>query len=135
MQNDVTAAENQRIVCLKRHFAYLVKAVLDILQDEERTDVYQVQVLVQQLPISCSDPQRVLQPQERLKIQRARSIAQIFSILSGKYISYENFGLLESIAQTFCDRRSKPLLDAYTREYHDPESTGHPPLQQVCMYK
>ena len=105
--------------------------MLDILQDEERTDVYQVQVLVQQLPISCSDPQRVLEPQERLDIQKAKSISQIFSILSGKYLSYENFGLLESIAQTFCNRRAKPLLDAYTKEYHDPEITDHSPLQQV----
>ena len=105
-----------------------------VLQDEEHTDIYRVQVLVQQLPISCSDPQRVLEPQERLEIQKAKSIAQIFSILSVKYISYENYGLLESIAQTFCDRRSKLLLDAYTREYHNPESTGHRPLQQVRMY-
>ena len=131
MQTDVNASEDQRIVHLKEQFACLLNEVLNILQYEEYTNVYQVQVLVQQLPISCSDPQRVLEPQERLEIQKAKCIPQIFSILSGKYISYENFSLLESIARTFCNRRAKPLLDAYTKEYHNPDSTGHPPLQQV----
>ena len=131
MQNDVNASEDQRIVHLKEQFAFLLNKVLEILRDEELAIVYQVQVLVQQLPISCSDPQRVLEPQERLQIQNAKCIPQIFSILSGKYISYENFSLLESIARTFCNRIAKPLLDAYTKEYHNPDSTDHPQLQQV----
>ena len=83
-------------------------SVLKLLQ-EEHADVYQVQVLVQQLPILRNDPRRVLEPQERQEIKRAQSIGEIFSILSVKYMSYENFGLLKGIAETLCNEKSKPL--------------------------